>query len=560
MFLEAIVGKFLTRGGGVRNDDAWWERFFGGGGVSSTAGVCVSEDSALAFSAVYRAVCLIAGTIATLPIHVFRRTSDTNRERISDHPLELLLNYRPNEYMDGLTFREAMQSNVLRWGNAYAEIQRAGPKVVGLYPLNPSKVQPKILEDGQLIYEVKNAYGQLTKLNSASVLHLKNLSPDGLVGWSVVRLAREGIGLGLATERYGGSFFGNGSRPGGILKSKMRLDKKARDTLREEWTAIHGGPNSGGQVAILSGDMDWMPTSIPPEDAQFLETRKFQVDEIARWYGVPPHLLADLERATFSNIEHQGLEFLNYCLRYWLVKWELVCSDLFTDSEEDLYLEYETSALVRADLKARYDAYAVGRNGGWLSVNDIRARENMNPVGDAGDIYLAPVNMVPLDNLLNPPEPALAPVPPQPPAPEEEPEPEEEPNPTEEQNAPLRGLFLDAAGRMIRKECKEAIKAAKHPEKFLAWLDKFYPHHIGLMREALSPVLSAWRVIQAVPTPVETLAEEHCRLARELLLQVAGDCQAAGLAGGVESWADRWIKEQPGRLAERALDHEIIAS
>lgn len=371
-----------------------------GQGSQTAAGVSVTESTAMNFSAVYRAVSLISSSVSTLPLHVYETLPDGERQPAKDHPLDYLLNEEPNPEMDAATFRETVQGHVLTWGNGYAEIERGGGnQPLALHPLAPDCVTPKRI-GGKLFYEVRSSNGNSRDLPAESILHIPGLGYDGLVGYSPVRMACQSIGLGMAAEEFGARFFGKGTHLGGIITRPVQTPWKddAAKRFRSDFAAWHEGVGKSHKIAVLEDGMQWQKLGIPPNEAQFLETRKFQVTEIARWYGIPPHLLYDLDRATFSNIEQQGIEFLTYCLRYWLKKWERCVkrSLLSTADKPRYYVEHVTDDLVRADISARYNAYNLGRTGGWLSINDIRRRENMNPV-PGGDVYLQPLNMTQAD-------------------------------------------------------------------------------------------------------------------------------------------------------------------
>lgn len=375
------------------------------GATPAAAGIRVNEQTAMQFSAVFRAVELISSSVAMLPIHLYRHGENDQRERIRS-PLSRLLNFQPNPEMDAFAFRQAMQAHVLTWGNGYAEIERANDgSPLSLWLLPPHRVSPQRTVEGSLYYETP--FGPIP---SDDMLHLAGLGYDGVVGYSVIRMAKEAVAMGLATERYGAKFFGGGSRPGGVLETPKRLSDAGMRNLRESWERLHGGPDNAHRTAILEEGMQWKQVGIPPEDAQFLETRKFQVNEIARWYGLPPHMLGDLDRATFSNIEHQSLEYLTYTLGPWLRRWELRCAlKLLRPIEHDThYFEHLPDALMRTDINSRYTAYSVGRNNGWLSVNDIRKRENLEPVA-GGDAYLMPLNMTPVGKSDDQTRPAVEP-------------------------------------------------------------------------------------------------------------------------------------------------------
>ena len=366
------------------------------GGYPSSSGVTVSEWTAMNFSAVYRAVAIIAGTISTLPFNLYNRKQNDFSAPVVDHPIHQLLNVQPNDEMDAGSFRESRTGHALTWGNAYAEIEPNGAgKPLNLWPIRPDRVTPDRSPSGQVIYEVRRPDGQADTVPAERMLHVKGLSFDGLVGYSVIRLAREAIGMGLATEQYGATFFGNGAKPLGILSSPKSLSEVAAERLRQSWNNVHQGPQNAHKTAVLEEGTTWQAMGIPNDDAQFLQTRAFQIKEIARWFGVPPHLLGDLERATFSNIEQQSLEFILYCLRYWLKRWESECFLKLLDADEqrEFTLQHDFDDLLRADSKTRSEADRVDVDSGVKSINEVRRDRKLGPIGPAGDIYRMPLNM-----------------------------------------------------------------------------------------------------------------------------------------------------------------------
>ena len=359
---------------------------FGG----SFAGVFVDNDRALTVAAVYSAVRILAEDVAGLPLHLYFRDGKTRR-RADWRDEYRIMHHAPNDYQTAFSLREAMVASLLLWGNAYCEISRGvDGRVKALHFIEPERVQVK-RDPGRIYYQIDTK----TTLEQRDVFHVHAFSTDGVEGRSVVKMARDSIGLALATERFGSGFFGNGATPGGVLEIQKALrDKEAVERLRETWNAKHQGPHKAGGVAVLEEGMTYKQIGIPPEDAQFLETRKFQVSEIARWFRIPPHMIGDLEKATFSNIEHQGLEYVKYTLRPWLVRIEQEAARQLLDSEIQgaYYFEHLVDGLLRGDVEARYKAYSIGRQWGWLSANDIRKLENLNPI-DGGDEYLTPLNM-----------------------------------------------------------------------------------------------------------------------------------------------------------------------
>lgn len=365
----------------------------------AASGVDVDEATALNFSAVWAAVNLLSSSVASLPAGVFKRQGDGG-EPVEDHPVHALLSEEPNPDMTPYTFHETLQAHVLTWGNAYVEIERAGDggPPVALWPLLPNQVRPECDDAGNLVYQFTgHEPGEEDKtFQPRDIIHVPGLGFDGVMGYPVIQQARESIGLGLASEKFGAGFFGNGSLPHGVISHPTELSPEAKKNLRESWERMHRGPENTHRVAILDEAMKYEKIGIPPEDAQFLETRQFQVVEIARWFNVPPHMLRDLSNATFTNIEHQGIEFLTYSLRPWLIRWrQEYRRKLFSPEERKaLYVDHDVQALLQTDMNARYDAYTKGRNGGWLTLNDILKRENKPALPpQLGDSRLVPSTM-----------------------------------------------------------------------------------------------------------------------------------------------------------------------
>ena len=356
-------------------------------GGRSASGISVNETSALKYSALYACVRLISESVASLPLHTYQR-SENGKERLREHPVARLLSQTPNKNMTSYTFREVLMGHVLTWGNAYAEIVRdASGMAVELRPITPDRVRVDVDEAGTIRYIVDE---QVT-LESDEMFHLAGLGFDGIIGYTPITLAKESIGLGLAAEKFGGSFFSNGARLGGILQHPAKLSQEAADRLRESWGNTYSGSGKAGKTAILEEGMSFTQIGIPPDDAQFLETRKFQVDDIARWYGVPPHMVGSMESATFSNIEHQQIEYVTHTLRPWLVRWEQELQRKVY-MNEDIFPQFIVDGLLRGDTKTRYESYRVARETGWLSVNEIRALEDL-PKIEGGDQFIQPLNM-----------------------------------------------------------------------------------------------------------------------------------------------------------------------
>ena len=376
--------------------------FFMGG---STAGKTVTERSAMQMTAVYSCVRILAEAIAGLPLHLYKYT-DGGKTKATEHPLYLILHDEPNPEMSSFVFRETLMTHLLLWGNAYAQIIRNGKgEVMALYPLMPNKMTVNRDENGQIYYEYNHSDGEastmkdsVVKLKASDVLHIPGLGFDGLVGYSPIAMAKNAIGMAIACEEYGAKFFANGAAPSGVLEHPGTIKDPAK--VRESWNATFGGSANSGKVAVLEEGMKYTPISISPEQAQFLETRKFQINEIARIFRVPPHMVGDLEKSSFSNIEQQSLEFVKYTLDPWVIRWEQsLARALFTEDEKKQYFfKFNVEGLLRGDYASRMNGYAVARQNGWMSANDIRELENLDriPTEEGGDLYLINGNMLPL--------------------------------------------------------------------------------------------------------------------------------------------------------------------
>lgn len=378
-------------------------RFLFGG---STSGKAVTERSSMQMTAVYACVRILSEAVAGLPLHLYRYTDTGSKEKAVDHPLYFLLHDEPNPEMSSFVFRETLMTHLLLWGNAYAQIIRNGKgEVIALYPLMPNRMTVDRDGNGQLYYQYQMGSDEAPTmkqgtvvLKPSEVLHVPGLGFDGLVGYSPIAMAKNAIGMAIACEEYGAKFFANGATPGGILEHPGVV--KDPEKVRESWQSAFGGSSNSNKVAVLEEGMKYTPISISPEQAQFLETRKFQINEIARIFRVPPHMVGDLEKSSFSNIEQQSLEFVKYTLEPWLVRWEQsICRILLNADEKTKYfVKFNVEGLLRGDYASRMSGYATARQNGWMSANDIRELENLDLISeeDGGNLYLVNGNMMPL--------------------------------------------------------------------------------------------------------------------------------------------------------------------
>ena len=375
--------------------DAGYSFLFG----RTTSGKPVNERTAMQTTAVYACVRILAEAVASLPLHVYEYQDDGGKKLVHDHPLYYLLHDEPNPEMTSFVFRETLMSHLLIWGNAYAQIIRDGTgRVLGLYPLLPDKMDVQRDDRGNIYYVYSRnsdenpmfkEYGDI-RLKAEDVLHIPGLGFDGLIGYSPIAMAKNAVGMTLACEEYGASFFANGANPGGVLEHPGVLKDPSK--VRESWNSVYRGVNNAHKIAVLEEGMKYQQIGIPPEEAQFLETRKFQINEIARLYRIPPHMIGDLDKSSFSNIEQQSLEFVKYTLDPWVIRWEqsLQRSLLLPGEKGKYFIKLNVDGLLRGDYQSRMNGYAVGRQNGWFSANDIREMENMNPIPDeeGGSLYL----------------------------------------------------------------------------------------------------------------------------------------------------------------------------
>ena len=398
-------GLFKSRDKPVNRTAGSNYAFFMGG---TTSGKAVTERSAMQMTAVYSCVRILSEAVAGLPLHLYKYTDSGGKAMALDHPLYHLLHDEPNPEMSSFVFRETLMTHLLLWGNAYAQIIRNGKnEIVALYPLMPNKMSVDRDETGRLYYTYYRGSDEAIRdkefavtLQPSDVLHIPGLGFDGLVGYSPIAMAKNAIGMAIACEEYGAKFFANGAAPGGVLEHPGTIKDPQR--VRESWQSTFGGSGNANKIAVLEEGMKYTPIGISPEQAQFLETRKFQINEIARIFRVPPHMVGDLEKSSFSNIEQQSLEFVKYTLDPWVIRWEqsIQRSLLSRDEKAMYFVKFNLEGLLRGDYQSRMNGYAIGRQNGWMSANDIRELENLDriPEEDGGDLYLINGNMLPLKN------------------------------------------------------------------------------------------------------------------------------------------------------------------
>lgn len=364
----------------------------------ANSGERVDERTSMQLSTVYACVRLLAESVAQLPLHLYRADGPAGQQKAEEHPLYRILYREPNPEMTSFSYFEAVMTHLLLWGNHYSQIirDRRG-NVLGLYPLLPDLMEVDRTEKGDLFYtyraytdETKGIKNETVTFRRDEVLHIPGLSFNGLVGFSPIAMMRNSLGTAMAVEKYGSSFFKNGAQPSGVLMHPGVL--KNPEKIRNNWADVYGGAGNAHKVAVLEEGMKYEAISLPPEDSQFLSTREFGVEEICRIFRVPPHLVQDLKRATFSNIEHQSIDFVVHTLDPWLVRIEkAIVKDCLVGKDKDTYFpKFNVDGLLRGDFKSRMDGYAVGISNGMMSINEARKKENMPPLSadEGGDSHI----------------------------------------------------------------------------------------------------------------------------------------------------------------------------
>jgi HK97 family phage portal protein len=466
MFISKI------RAGESDDRSPWGDFWFEPVSVRTGAGMRVSADTAMRLTAVFACVQLLSKMHACMPFCLYRPKPDgKGKDVVTDHWLAHLIGRRPNRFQNPFEWRQMVQGHLVWRGNAYNRIV-PGPRgtIAELVPLHPDRMRVEVLEENTPRYRYRYTQrdGSDEILPSGSVWHLRGLSSNGFVGLNPIEVAREALGAALAAQDFGARFFKNDAKPGGWIEYPGGFkDKQAKDTFRESWQAAQTGA-SRGKTAVLENGMKYHELGVTNKDAQFLESRQFGVIEIARLFGVPPHLIAELSRATFSNIEQQSLEFVKFSMTPWAELWESSIETELLPDDEGLEVEFDMDNLERGDSKARAEYYSKGILDGWLTRNEARHKENLNPLEEL-DEPLQPLNMVPAGE-----EPAPAPG---------GGAPADEPAPTDDEAEAHADRLLHAVcGRVVRKE----IAAVR---KFVGLADQvrdFYAKHGRYVRESLA--------------------------------------------------------------------------
>lgn len=401
----------LEKRSNLANPEKWLVDWFSGGGIETSAGVRVTTTTAMRMVAVYSCIDILSRTVGSLPLYLYRRLDGGGKELARNHPLFALMRRQPNPEMTAMRYRSTLQGHLASGGNAYSYIDWAmGGKKAGyplaIWPIKPDRIQAS-RKNGELEYryypgaeDKKFADGFV--IPSGCVLHIPGFGYDGLTGYSPLSLAREAIGLGMATEEFGARYFGSGTHPGMIVEHPGTLKDPAK--LRDALGSTYSGLGKTHRLMLLEEGMKAHPIAINPEDSQFLETRKFQIAEIARLFHIPPHMIADVEKSTSwgTGIEEQNIGFITHTMRPWFVLWEEELGRVLLqeDEKEEYFFEFDMMALLRGDAVKRWTAYIMGKRNGVLNADEIRGWENLNPIpGGFGQEYIVEKNMVGLSDL-----------------------------------------------------------------------------------------------------------------------------------------------------------------
>lgn len=396
--LKAAAGAFLTDNSQDHSGFSFLNR-------PTTSGVTVNQSSALTLSPYFAGIRNISEDIGKLPTYIFEKLPESvgGKKRVPQHTVDLMFNTEPNTDMIPMDLKQTLTSHALGWGNGVAEIVRnSRGEPIHLLPIHPGRVQILRNQSGQIEYEIFTGFsvagfriaqsGLSIKLPQSEVFHIKGLSLDGLYGMNTTQLAADCIGTGVAAQLFTGSFFGNGAWAGGILSHPGVLTPVARENLTASWDARNRGSNKAHKTVVLEEGMKWEQVSVDPRRAQLIELRKFTVTEVARWLRIPPHKIADLERATFANIEEQNIDYITDTLLPWIIRWEQEVSRKLL-KKPNLFAKFQTQALLRGDQASRSSYYKTMSSMGVLSVNEIREFEDLNPIGPEGDVHHIPLNM-----------------------------------------------------------------------------------------------------------------------------------------------------------------------
>ena len=555
-----------------------YARMWGMLGGASSSGVNVTPENAIRVAAVYACVRVLSETFAQFPIHICK-SQGMRKVYTPEHPLNQVLGKRPNDWQTPFEFFEMMMGHLALRGNCYAQIVPGElGAVTQLIPLRPDRMKVERLSNGRLLYLFREDSGSETKYGQDQIFHVRGMSSDGIVGNSPIQTMSDPIGFSIATDKYGSQFFRNSARPSGILRADGAIKAEEAQRMKNDWMAAHGGPDNAHRVAVLANGLQWQAIGISSEDAQLLETRQFQITEIARIFRVQPHMIGDLSNATFSNIEQQSIDFVRYTMLPWVVRWEQAINRDLIAEDETFYAKFCVEGLLRGDSSARSAYYRELINTGVMTINEARELEDMAPV-EYGDVNLIQGAMIPLDQLIEQAEagepPGEEPEDPEnmPEDPEDAPEDDtEDPAEDDAEEAPMSAqddkiysILLEQAGKLaavgveavnaIRAAARrlvsiesDQIRSASRKPNMVAALDEFYAKHEGRLASALAAPCAVYRAL-AGPVDIQAGVKEYIDESKELVLGVAGECTADQIGEAVELLLSDW-EQRADKLAD----------
>ena len=536
MGLISSIKNLFFKGSTYHHPD---DRFFKSITTFETdSGIRVDSEKALTLSWVWQAVNIIANDVGKLPLILYDRRNPDDRRRAIAHPAYNLVKRRPNAFMSAKTFRATLTAHALLRGNGLALIVRDGRGVpLELLPLNPNKTRVEF--NGSTPFYITKFGDDPADVTLAAtdVLHIKGLGFDGIWGYDVITLARNSFGLGLATEKHGARYYKNNARPSVVLETDASIDKEQAEQILASWSDMHRGVENAHETALLSGGMKANAISMSNENAQWIESRKFQRSDVASWFCLPPHKLGDSDKASYSSLEQENRSYIDNTLTNWLSAWEDECNEKLlglnarvTGSHE---FEFLTASLLRADLKTRYESYSIGIVNEFLSPNEVRRLENMPARTDEdGDSFRNP-NTRGAEAEADP---------------EAEPEAEPVDNPGgDEETEPVdiaahKQLIVDRLRHMMGVERQRVKKATTTAGNFINWADNFYANFADTLANALRPCLAVCQNVStsAKAYTADTLARLHVEESQRRLLDVAGDSFADTLAANVQREVETW--------------------
>lgn len=562
----ASMGQYLKRAftNYGPDQDYWYYPVY----RDTAAGVAVEETNALQCADVFKCVRVIAETAASIPLILYQRLEEGGKERAENHYLFDILKTEPNPLMTSMAYREVILNHLLTWGNHYSQIIRNGlGRVFSLWPLRPDRMQVKKDPDSDygLIYRYRPTGGSVVNLPMEDVLHIAGLGFNGIIGYSPIALHRETIALNMAAAEFSARFFGNDATPGGFFEHPNKLSPQAHDHLKKSIQEKYSGLKNKWNFMILEEGTKWNTATIPMKDAQFIDIRKYSRTDICGIFRVPPHMIGDLERATFSNIEQQSLDFVTNTLRPWCVRIEQgFDKKLLGPIEKGRYFtEHLLEGLLRGDIKSRYEAYAIGRNWGWLSADDIREIENMNPLPDEqGKVYLIPLNMVPADQVgKTPPKPKqdgnvidVQPID-QKLIPQKKSEEQEAIEIRKRLMLSFRRLFEDGTARIMRREIIALKRALNRPDydSFNRDIDDFYKELPLFIMNTMSPIVSSFNELASESDGAESLnrfINDHIKESRTEIQTWIQKDNFQKDDEAIDKKLDGWIGERPMKEVE----------